>query len=193
MMLPLLVQLALLAAAARACSVADHGAVPDNRTDNSRAFRNAAAACSGGEILVPAGTWLTGPFNLSSNTVLRLAPGATISGSRAPEAYPVVTQQPLDEACKRPARLPPSPVLAALTHVPCQTGRRTCGTGSGRRWYRPTRRGTSASWAPASSTATAVRPTHPTPPQTGTAAAAAASSSSRNSSSSRRGGSTAGS
>ena len=46
MMLPLLVQLALLAAAARACSVADHGAVPDNRTDNSRAFRNAAAACA---------------------------------------------------------------------------------------------------------------------------------------------------
>ena len=167
MMLPLLVQLALLAAAVRACSVADHGAVPDNRTDNSRAFRNAAALCAGGEMVVPAGTWLTGPFNLSSNTVLRLAPGATISGSRAPEAYPVVTQQPLDEACKRLARLPPSPVLAApLTHVvPCQTGRRTCGTGSDRRWSRPTRRGTSASWAPASSTATAVRPTppHPTP------------------------------
>ena len=89
--------------------LADHGAVPDNRTDNSRAFRNAAAACSGGEMLVPAGTWLTGPFNLSSNTVLRLAPGATISGSRAPEVYPVVTQQPLDEACKRLARLPPKP------------------------------------------------------------------------------------
>ena len=118
MMLPLLVQLALLAAAARACSVADHGAVPDNRTDNSRAFRNAAIFCAGGEILVPAGTWLTGPFNLSSNTVLRLAPGATISGSRAPEAYPVVTQQPLDEACKKLAPPPPprSPSIVPLRH-----------------------------------------------------------------------------
>ncbi len=82
------------------CSVAAFGAVPDNQTDNTEAFRNAAKTCAGGELLVPEGTWLTGPFNLSSNTVLRIE--GTISGSQNPDAYPVVTQQPLDEAYRAP-------------------------------------------------------------------------------------------
>lgn len=80
------------------CSVADHGAVADNQTDNSAAFRATAIACAGSEMLVPPGIWLTGPFNLSSHTVLRVE--GTISGSQNPESYPVVTQQPVDEACE---------------------------------------------------------------------------------------------
>ena len=58
--------------------------------------RRDAAACAGGVVLVPGGTWVTGPFNLSSNTVLRVE--GVISGSQDPAAYPIVTQQPLDEA-----------------------------------------------------------------------------------------------
>ncbi len=44
--------------AARGCSVADFGAVADNKTDGTRAFRAAAmSGCS--EILVPPGVWMT--------------------------------------------------------------------------------------------------------------------------------------
>lgn len=44
-----------VAAAGKGCSVRDFGAVPDNRTDNSAAFRKAAKVCAGGELLVPPG------------------------------------------------------------------------------------------------------------------------------------------
>lgn len=46
---------------------------------------------------------MTGPFNLSSNTVLRVE--GTISGSHNPVVYPVVTQQPVDEAYRAPYML----------------------------------------------------------------------------------------
>jgi polygalacturonase len=40
------------------CSVADFGAVADNKTDGTKAFRAAAmSGCS--EILVPPGVWMT--------------------------------------------------------------------------------------------------------------------------------------
>eukprot|EP01048_Picozoa_sp_COSAG05_P022478 COSAG05_NODE_4513_length_1483_cov_1.231214_2_plen_119_part_01 len=82
--------------------MADFGAVADNKTDCTKAFRAAAeSGCS--EILVPRGVWMTGPFNLSSNTVLRVE--GTISGSRDPSVYPIVTQQPLDEAYRAPYML----------------------------------------------------------------------------------------
>ena len=84
----------------KCCSVSDFGAVPDNKTDNSVAFRKAAEACAGGEMLVPPGIWMTGPFNISSNTILRVE--GTISGSQNPSLYPIVTQQPLDEAYRAP-------------------------------------------------------------------------------------------
>jgi hypothetical protein len=42
----------------RGCTVADFGAVADNMTDNSAAFRAATkSGCS--EILVPPGVWMT--------------------------------------------------------------------------------------------------------------------------------------
>eukprot|EP01051_Picozoa_sp_SAG22_P035925 SAG22_NODE_17133_length_311_cov_0.608491_1_plen_59_part_10 len=57
----------------------------DDRTVNTAAFRRATAACAGAGtaaeravVLVPPGTFVTGAFNLSSNTELRLARGATI-------------------------------------------------------------------------------------------------------------------
>eukprot|EP01052_Picozoa_sp_SAG31_P021723 SAG31_NODE_1695_length_7508_cov_2.975030_1_plen_70_part_00 len=42
----------------RGCSVADFGAVADNKTDGTKAFRAAAMSdCS--EIFVPRGVWMT--------------------------------------------------------------------------------------------------------------------------------------
>lgn len=43
---------------AKGCSVADFGAVADNKTDGTKAFRAATmSGCS--EILVPHGVWMT--------------------------------------------------------------------------------------------------------------------------------------
>jgi polygalacturonase len=73
-------------AAATVCNVATFGAKPDNSTANTVAFRAATAACANkgrlgqrAVVLVPPGTWLTGSFNLSSHTELRLARGATVA------------------------------------------------------------------------------------------------------------------
>ena len=90
-----------LVSSSKICSIAEHGGVADNATDNTDAFRSAARACvGGGTILVPHGVWMTGPFNLSSHTVLRV--DGTISGSQNPSLYPRVTQQPVDEAYRAP-------------------------------------------------------------------------------------------
>lgn len=81
------------------CSLLEFGAVGDNMTDNTAAFRRATASCA--EVLVPSGgIFLTAPFNLSSHSVLRVE--GTISGSQRPEAYPIVTQLPRDEAYRAP-------------------------------------------------------------------------------------------
>ena len=85
----------LVACVTSSCLVTDFGAVGDNVTDNTLAFRAAttSTACNG-EVVVPApGAFLTGPFNMSSNTRLNVEIGATVSGSRDPGVYPVVTQQ----------------------------------------------------------------------------------------------------
>ncbi|HYX42635.1 MAG TPA: glycosyl hydrolase family 28 protein, partial [Pyrinomonadaceae bacterium] len=62
----------------------DFGAVGDGKTLNTDAFRKAIAACrqaGGGEVVVPAGTFVTGPFALTDNMALVLAQGATIRAS----------------------------------------------------------------------------------------------------------------
>jgi len=66
---------------ARTVQLADFGAVPDGRTVNTNAFRHAVAAlerADGGTLVVPAGRWLTQPFDLTSSMNLRLEAGATI-------------------------------------------------------------------------------------------------------------------
>ena len=89
------------AAGAQPCTITGFGGVADNRTDCTHAFR-AAAESGCAQITVEPGVYLTGPFNLSSNTVLHIAAGATIAGSRDPSVYPVVVLQPLDEAYRAP-------------------------------------------------------------------------------------------
>ncbi|SRR6266498_140759 len=62
----------------------DYGAVGDGKAVNTDAFRKAIAACNnagGGELIIPPGTFLTGPLELASNMALVLEKGATIRAS----------------------------------------------------------------------------------------------------------------
>ncbi len=70
--------------------VTKYGAVADGKTDNTEAFRRGIAACNkagGGRVVVPAGTFLTGPVHLLSNVNLHVSEGATVKFSQDPKAY----------------------------------------------------------------------------------------------------------
>jgi polygalacturonase len=72
-------------------SIADHGAVADGKTVNTRAIQAAVEACAGrggGNVLVPAGVWVTGSVALKSKVSLRLEAGATLRGSSSIDDYP---------------------------------------------------------------------------------------------------------
>lgn len=71
----------------RTFKLTDFGAVPDGRTLNTTAFRQAVdalARAGGGTLVVPAGRWLTQPFDLASSLNLHLDAGATILFSSDP-------------------------------------------------------------------------------------------------------------
>ena len=66
------------------------GAVDDGVTDNSAAIAAAiqeAVSRGGGRIVIPAGTWATGPIHLKSRTELHVSAGATLLFSTDPAAY----------------------------------------------------------------------------------------------------------
>ena len=69
-------------------------AKPDGRTDCTEAIRRVIDQCSqvgGGKVIVPPGTYLTGPIHLKSNVNLEVSAGATIKFSQNPKDYlPVV-------------------------------------------------------------------------------------------------------
>jgi polygalacturonase len=79
---------------AREFLITNYGAVSNGTTDCSQAFQQAVEACSksgGGKVVVPAGTYLSGPIQLESNVNLYLAKDATIRFSTDPAKYlPVV-------------------------------------------------------------------------------------------------------
>ena len=61
--------------------IRDFGAKPDGKTKNTLFFKKAIKAChdsGGGKVIVPKGTWLTGPIHLKSNINLHLEEGAEI-------------------------------------------------------------------------------------------------------------------
>jgi polygalacturonase len=71
----------------------DYGAAEDAETDASQAFSDAIAACNaagGGRVVVPEGTFLTGPIYLRSNVELHVAEGARILFTRDTTRYPLV-------------------------------------------------------------------------------------------------------
>jgi polygalacturonase len=71
-------------------NIANFGAIADGKTKNTAAFAAAIEACSkagGGSVLVPAGTWFTGPIILQSHVNLHLEKGAVVSFSSDPNDY----------------------------------------------------------------------------------------------------------
>jgi polygalacturonase len=85
---------------ARKFLITDFGAVGDGKTLNTDAFRKAIAACQkagGGEIIVPAGTFVTAPIAFTSNMALVLERGAIIRGSDNFKDY----EKPITDAKNR--------------------------------------------------------------------------------------------
>lgn len=78
----------------RIFAITSFGATGDGRTKNTQAFADAIAAChaaGGGQVVVPAGKWLTGAIPLKSNVNLHMLVGAEIHFSDEPADYlPVV-------------------------------------------------------------------------------------------------------
>jgi polygalacturonase len=78
----------------RTFNIRNYGAVADGTTMNTKAFADAVAACTaagGGKVVVPRGTWLTGPIHLKSNVSLYLEKDAEIRFSTNFDDYlPVV-------------------------------------------------------------------------------------------------------
>lgn len=88
--------------------IRDFGAVADGRTLNTEAFEKAIQNCSekgGGVVVVPAGTWLTGPIKLESNIDLQVERGAVIQFSKRIEDFPLIAG--LDGKSKRYIITPP--------------------------------------------------------------------------------------
>jgi polygalacturonase len=83
-------------AAEKSWDVTRFGAAGDGKAMNTDAFRKAIDACvagGGGQVVVPAGTFLTGPIELKSEVDLHLEAGATIQFSRNVDDYPLVVAE----------------------------------------------------------------------------------------------------
>ena len=74
-------------------TVTEYGAVGDGKTMNTTAIQktiDAASAAGGGTVLIPAGSFLTGPFTLASRINLQLSREASILIDDNLKDYPVV-------------------------------------------------------------------------------------------------------
>ncbi|KAF8044057.1 hypothetical protein BT93_A2128 [Corymbia citriodora subsp. variegata] len=81
-------------------SLLDFGGVGDGKTSNTEVFKRAVANLSGhaedggAQLVVPAGKWLTGSFNLTSHFTLYLEKDATILASQDESEWPHVAILP---------------------------------------------------------------------------------------------------
>jgi len=92
----------------RSVSIREFGAIPDGHTMNTKAFADAIQACAtsgGGTVVVPPGTWLTGPIRIGSNINLHLERGALVQFSNRPEDFPLIAG--FDGKSKRYIIMPP--------------------------------------------------------------------------------------
>jgi len=74
-------------------NILNYGAIADGLTLNSIAINNAIDACSkqgGGTVIVPAGSYVSGPIIMKSNINLHLQKGALVIFSSAFDQYPLV-------------------------------------------------------------------------------------------------------
>lgn len=70
--------------------ITKYGAKPGNVEATTQAFRKAMAACNkagGGSVVVPEGSWITGPIHFQSNCRLYLSDGATLVFEDDPQLY----------------------------------------------------------------------------------------------------------
>lgn len=84
--------------AERSFAVTDYGAVGDGQFLNTAAFEKAIQACAaagGGKVIVPAGSWLTGPIQLQSHIDFHLERGAMILFTRDHNQYPMLKNAPI--------------------------------------------------------------------------------------------------
>jgi len=73
-------------------NIRDLGATGDGTTKDTEAIRLTIERCSvlgGGEVVIPAGEYLTGALALRSNVTLRIEEGATLHGSPDMADYPL--------------------------------------------------------------------------------------------------------
>ncbi|GAB4853678.1 hypothetical protein Ancab_017868 [Ancistrocladus abbreviatus] len=83
-----------------AFNITDFGALGDGVTDNTAAFERAVWAIAkfrsrgGAQLTVPAGKWLTAPFNLTSHMTLFLAEDAVILGIDDEKRWPLMPPLP---------------------------------------------------------------------------------------------------
>jgi polygalacturonase len=73
-------------------NVRDYGATGDGKTKDTLAIQQTIERCSvfgGGEVVVPAGDYLTGALVLRSGVTLRIEDGATLNGSTDMADYPL--------------------------------------------------------------------------------------------------------
>ena len=93
--IPVLLWATILSAAnedSRVFNVRKYGAKGDGRTLDTRAIQKAVDRCSqsGGTVLLPAGTYLSGTIRLKSKVTLHIGEGATLLGSAALSDYPEI-------------------------------------------------------------------------------------------------------
>lgn len=80
-------------------SITDYGGVGDGKASNTKAFRNAVNDLSqygshgGALLIVPAGKWLTGSFNLTSHFTLFLHKDAVLLASQVPFLSPSTSHE----------------------------------------------------------------------------------------------------
>ncbi|XP_050221085.1 probable polygalacturonase [Mercurialis annua] len=78
----------------------DFGGVGDGKTSNTKAFKSAIANLSvyapqgGAQLIVPAGKWLTGSFNLTSHFTLFLHKDAVLLASQDEAEWPIIPPLP---------------------------------------------------------------------------------------------------
>lgn len=95
----------------RAVSLSDYKIKGDGKTKHTATIQKAIdelSAKGGGKLVVPAGTWLTGPINLRSNVNLYISKGAILLFSPDVNDYPIIESTYEGQ----PARRHQSPITA---------------------------------------------------------------------------------
>ena len=78
---------------AKTYNVRDFGATGDGTNKDTAAFQKALDACAvsgGGDVIVPAGSYLIGSVQMGNRTILRLQPDSVITGSPDLADYPML-------------------------------------------------------------------------------------------------------